>query len=125
MNTVVRRLYELRRAGEVEGLRPLLHEQVRWHEPEVGDHMGLLVGPDAVLDMLRRAQRATGGTFALEVAETVETGNACAAVIRWRAEKDGRLLTGRELAVFGVQDGRITTAQFLPEDLDDDEAFWA
>jgi ketosteroid isomerase-like protein len=121
---VVRRLYEVRRAGDPDALRPLLHDDVSWQEPEVDDHMGLLVGPDAVVDMVRRALATTGGTFALEVTETVATGNACAAVIAWRAETGGRTVHGRELAVFGVRDGRIASASFLPEDLGDDEAFW-
>ncbi len=124
-SAVVRRLYELRRRGDPGLLRPLLAEDVRWQEPEVGDHMGLLVGPDAVVDMITRALATTGGTFTLEVADTVETDNACAAVIRWSAEKDGQVVSGRELAVYRVEGGRIAQAAFFAERLTDDEAFWA
>ena len=124
-SVIVRTLYELRAAGDPAAIRPLLHPEVRWQEPEVGDHMGLLVGPDAVIDMIERALATTGGTFSLRVAETVETGSHCAAVIEWSASKGDRVIEGRELAVYGVRDGLISEAAFFPEDIGDDEAFWA
>jgi ketosteroid isomerase-like protein len=123
---VVHRLYDLRAQADLDGLRALLHPEVRWREPEVGDHMGELVGPDAVLDMIDRAQAATGGTFTLRVESTVETASHCAAVIAWSAEKPGRdAIHGHELAVYGIRDGLVTEATFHPEDLADDQAFWA
>ena len=121
---LVRRLYDLRAAGDPDAIRPLLHPDVRWREPEVGDHMGELAGPDAVVDMIRRALATTGGTFSLRVTETVETASHVAAVIAWSARKADRTIEGHELAVYGVRDGLITEAAFFPENLDDDEAFW-
>jgi ketosteroid isomerase-like protein len=121
---LVRRFYAAREAGDAEALRPFLAPDVDWVEPEVGDHMGRLRGADAVLGMIRRARAATGGTFRLAVAETVETRSHCAALIVWSAERDGRAIGGRELAVFGVAGGRIVSARFHPEDIADDHAFW-
>ena len=118
-------LYELRAAGDPAAIRPLLHAEVRWQEPEVGDHMGLLIGPDAVIDMIERALATTGGTFSLRVASVVETASHCAALIEWSATKPDRVIEGRELAVYGVRDGLIVSAAFFPEDIGDDEAFWA
>lgn len=71
----VRAFYEARKRGDPETLRDWLAEDVIWNEPQVGDHMGTLHGAHAVIDMLRRAQAATGGTFALAVAETMEVGD--------------------------------------------------
>jgi len=34
------------------------------------------------------------------------------------------VIEGRELATFSVKDGQITFAQFLPENIADDRAFW-
>ena len=122
---LVRRFYAVRaEGGDPEALRPLLAPDVDWVEPDVGAHMGRLTGAGAVLDMIRRAQAATGGTFRLAVAETVETRTHCAALIAWSAERDGRTIRGRELAVFGVAGGRIASATFHPEDIADDRAFW-
>lgn len=122
---LVRRFYAARaQAGDPEALRPFLAPDVDWIEPEVGAHMGRLPGAEAVLDMIRRAQAATGGTFRLEVVETVETRTHCAALVAWSAERDGRTVRGRELAVFGVAGGRIVSARFHPEEIADDRVFW-
>jgi ketosteroid isomerase-like protein len=122
---LVRRFYAARAAGgDPEELRPFLAPDVDWVEPEVGDHMGRLSGAGAVLDMIRRARATTGGTFRLAVAEMVETRSHCAALIAWSAQRDGRAVHGRELAVFGVSGGRIVSARFHPEDIGDDRAFW-
>ncbi len=125
---LVRRFYAARAAvaaaGDTEVLRPFLAPDVDWVEPEVGAHMGRLPGAEAVLDMIRRAQATTGGTFRLAVAEAIETRTHCAALVIWSAERDGRAVRGRELAVFGVADGRIVSARFHPDDITDDLAFW-
>jgi len=106
-------------------LRSLIHDDVVWREPKVGDHMGELHGVDAVIDMMERARHTTGGSFALHVEKTIATRNSCAAVIRWQAHKGGHDLEGRELAVFSFQAGLITEAAFFPENIDNDHDFWA
>jgi ketosteroid isomerase-like protein len=123
-DALVRRFYAARTAGGTAALRPFLAPDVDWVEPDVGGHMGRLRGAEAVLGMIRRAQEATGGTFRLAVLETIETRTHCAALVAWSADRDGRTIRGRELAVFGVAGGRIVSACFHPEDIADDRAFW-
>ena len=124
----VRAFYDARRAaarsGDLAPLEAFIAPDVRWAEPDVGDHMGDLRGRAAVLGMIRRALAATGGTFDLRVTGTVETGSHVAALIAWSAEKDGGRIEGRELAVYEVRDGRIAAAWFHPENIADDRAFW-
>ena len=124
----VREFYAARRAasrtGNLESLRRFMVADVRWSEPDVGAHVGSIRGRDAVLDMIRRALETTGGSFDLAVASTVETGRHVAASIEWSADKEGRRIEGRELAVFEVRDGRIVSARFHADDLADDREFW-
>lgn len=124
----IREFYAARRAasrtGDQESLRRFMAADVCWSEPDVGAHMGAFRGRDAVLDMIRRALDTTGGSFDLSVASTVETGSHVAAAIEWSAEKGGRRIEGRELAVFEVRDGCILSAWFHPDDLADDRDFW-
>ena len=122
---LIRRFYALRQSGDPESLRPFIHEEVIWREPEVGGHMGELQGVDAVIDMIRRALETTGGSFRLEIQSLVATDSECAAVINWRADKEGEQIQGRELAVFRFDAGRIREAMFFPENITDDHAFWA
>ena len=124
----VRAFYDARRAaarsGDLAPLDAFIAPDVRWSEPDVGDHMGDLRDRAAVLGMIRRALATTGGTFDLRVTATVETGSHVAALIAWSAEKDGGRIEGRELAVYEVRDGRIAAAWFHPENIADDRAFW-
>ncbi len=120
----IRAFYDARRAGDPDSLRPFMAADIRWSEPDIGAHMGERRGRDAVLDMIRRALDTTDGSFALAVASTAETGRHVAAAIEWCADKGGRRIEGRELAVFEVRDGCIQSARFHPDDLADDLAFW-
>jgi hypothetical protein len=121
---LVRDFYGLRQRNDPELLRDWLAPDVRWCEPEVGDHMGVLTGADSVIGMVGRALAATGGTFRLEVASTVETGTHCAATIHWTAVKNGQPLRGQEMAVYGFRGGKIYEAYFYAANLADDEVFW-
>ena len=122
---LIRDFYDRRRAGDPQALRPFLADDVVWREPDVGDHMGELIGADAVIDMIERALATTGNSFALTIAEAVGTATACAVLIDWQAHRGGRLIEGRELAVYQIRDGCIARAQFFPENITDDQAFWS
>src|SRR5271168_3385854 len=121
--SLVHEFYELRKQNDPDLLRPRISPTVRWCEPEVGRHMGILDGIDAVIDMIGRALATTGGSFSLTVVETVETATHCSAVILWSAEKAGRTISGQEMAVFGFKDGLIQEAYFFASDISNDEAF--
>ena len=124
----IRAFYDARRTasrtGDPDLLHPFIAADVRWSEPDVGTHMGVLEGRDAVLDMIRRALDMTGGSFDLRVSSTTETSTHVAASIAWSAVKGSRRIEGQELAVFEVREGRIVAAFFHPGDITDDEAFW-
>lgn len=122
---LIRDFYDRRRAGDPQALRPFLADDVVWREPDVGDHMGELIGADAVVDMIERALATTGDSFALTIAEAVGTATDCAVLIAWQARKADRLIEGRELAVYRIRDGRIAHARFFPENIADDRAFWS
>ena len=58
---LVKKFYDLRKQNDPDLLRSRLAPNVRWCEPEVGNHMGVLEGVDAVIDMVPRAFRAQTG----------------------------------------------------------------
>ena len=124
----IRAFYDARRTasrtGDLNPLQRVIAADVRWSEPDVGAHMGLLEGRDAVLGMIRRALDTTGDSFDLRVSSTTETSTHVAASIAWSAVKGGRRIEGQELAVFEVRERRIVAAWFHPGDIADDEAFW-
>lgn len=124
----IRTFYDARRAasrtGDLNSLELFIATDVLWSEPDVGAHMGMLKGRDAVVDMIRRALDTTGGTFDLRVTSTVETDSHVAATIAWAATTGGHRIEGQELAVFRVRHGCIAAAWFHPGNVADDQAFW-
>ena len=122
---IIKDFYAARASGDLDAVSAYIADDVRWIEPDVQDHMGELIGRDAVIDMMTRALATTAGTFSLAVTEGVEVEGHCSVVISWSAEKNGTLIEGQELATYSVVDDKITFAQFLPANLRNDDAFWA
>ena len=123
--SIIEDFYAARASGDLDAVSAFIAEDVRWIEPDVQDHMGELIGRDAVIDMMTRALAKTAGTFSLAVTEGVEVEGHCSVVISWSAEKGDTLIEGQELATYSVVDGKITFAQFLPANIRNDDVFWA
>ena len=102
----------------------MLAEDIVWHEPDLDNpHTGDRHGPDAVIGMIREAQRLTNGTFQLVSREGVAHGEHAVALVDWSAERENEKLEGKEVAVYRVRDGKITEASFHLNDPTSDEAF--
>ena len=123
---LIRGCYDARARGDVEAVRSMLANDVLWREPELGgEHTGELRGAEAVLGMIREAQRLTGGTFRLRVREAVEHGEQVVALMDWSSARGGKTLEGKEVAVYRVRGGKIVEAHFHPDNPEHDEEFWA
>ena len=115
--TVVRRFYVARAEGDRGAVRELLADDVSWHDPYPPPHGGDLRGRDAVLrDVFDAAGELTGGTTRLWIEQVLATGRHVASLVGWSSTFRGRSMSGRELAVFHVEGGRIVEAWFYPED---------
>jgi uncharacterized protein len=88
-------------------------------------YTGTHVGSDAVIDdMLGSAMAATGGSFRLDLEQTVRHGPLVTGHVRWSATRDGRAMSGREVAVYRVEDGQVVEACFHLDDPDATDAFF-
>lgn len=125
---VVAALYQARADSDLGAVRDLLHPEVLWceHEGEAG-YAGTHRGPDAVLnEMLGSAMAVTAGTFKVDIEDIVANGpHLAAALVRWSATRDGESMTGREIAVYRVQDGQVVEASFHLEDPEATDAFFS
>ena len=122
---LIRSLYEARERDDLETFRSMLADDVAWSEPDLENpHTGELRGPDAVLGMIREAQRITDGTFRLVPGEVVAHGGQVVAFIDWSAERNGRRIEGKEVAVYRVRNSKIVEAFFHVDDPGDDREFW-
>ena len=112
--TVVRDLYAARERGDLEAVARLLAPDIDWHEPY--EYLGHIHGREAVVDALRETVAATHGSFHITLHDVLASDEHAVALVEWRAERDGRPLTGREVAVYHVEDGRVTEVWFYTED---------
>lgn len=118
-------LYEARERGDLAAVRSMLADGVVWIEPDLDNpHTGDLRSVDAVLGMIREAQRITNGTFRLVPRQIVPHGEQVVAFIDWSAERDGGRIEGKEVAVYRVRDDEIVEAFFHVDNPVSDEAFW-
>jgi ketosteroid isomerase-like protein len=145
--TLIRRLYAARAQDDLDTVRAILAADIVWHEPGPDSpYTGQLRGADAVLGMHIQAMALTGGTSIfrprpatvrrvpavrrtrtgrLDLHDVLANEAHAVALVNWSAERGGRRLTGREVAVYHVRDGRVTEAWFHPDDAATVEAFWA
>ncbi len=122
---LIRSLYEARELGDLESVRSMLTEDVAWSEPNLDNpHTGDLRGTDAVLGMIWEAQRITNGTFRLTPRNILTHGEQVVAFIDWSAERGGKWIEGKEVAVYRVRDNKIVEAFFHVDNPVSDEAFW-
>ena len=111
---VVRDLYAARARGDLVAVTALLDPDIEWHEPY--EYLGHLRGRAAVLDALRETIDATRGSFRIELHDVLASDDHAVALVEWGAERDGRALSGHEVAVYHVRDGRVSEVWFYTED---------
>ena len=75
--------------------------------------------------MMAKAAELTGGTFRLDLDDVLANDRHTVALVVWVAERDGRTLRGKEIAVYRVRDGQLAEAWFYPDDLRTVDTFWA
>jgi uncharacterized protein len=108
--SVVRRLYEARSAGDLDGAAELIAPDVVWHEPY--DYLGTLHGRRAVMNAIRQSMVETGGTFSLVLTDLLASDAHVVALVDFSARRHGGDLSGREIGVFRVEDGQIREVWF-------------
>ncbi|MGH9286218.1 MAG: nuclear transport factor 2 family protein, partial [Acidimicrobiales bacterium] len=123
---VVRRLYAARADGRLDDVERLLAGDVEWHQPgPPSAWTGELKGAAAVVAMMSQAAGASGGTLRIALHDVVANGDHTVALADWTAERDGRALAGREVAVFHLQDGAVTSASVFGDPPSAFEGLWA
>jgi len=112
--SVVRRLYEACEAHDLDAAAALIAPDVVWHEPY--EYLGTLQGRDAVMDAIRQSMAETEGTFTLHLADLLASQDHVVALVDFSAQRHGRRMSGREVGVFRVADGRIAEVWFYTAD---------
>jgi hypothetical protein len=123
---LIRRFYDARASGDRETLKAILDEDVAWHDPYPPPHGGVLRGAEMVLgDIFDRAGQLTNGTTRMWLHDVLANDAHAVALVNWSAAYKGRVMEGREVAVYHVRAGRNTEAWFYPEDKSASDEFFS
>jgi len=111
---VVRDLYAARERGDLDAVAALLHPEIDWHEPN--EYFGHMRGRERVIETLREAVDATGGTFRIDLHDVLANDDHAVALVQWSARRDARAIQGQEIAVYHVRDGVVREVWFTAND---------
>ncbi|MGH3243965.1 MAG: nuclear transport factor 2 family protein [Spirillospora sp.] len=114
--------------GDMASIRGLLAENVVHSVPGRGPLCGEYRTPQEVLGFYVRLFELSGGTFRAEPYAVMANEEYGAALVQTYAERPGhpgRVLDGRAVDLFRIEDGRITEIRTLAEDQYADDAFWS
>jgi uncharacterized protein len=113
---LVRRGYDCFANGDVEGLREIMAPDIVWHEPGrsplAGDHKG----PDGVLTFFAQLEERSGGTFEVDVVDTVADAERVVVFQRERAERAGQAIDLLAAVDFEIHYGKITEVSVFHSD---------
>ena len=104
----MRRYSEALTAGKAAHVLPFFADDLVLHIPGRSPHAGTFRGKDAVLAYYTRLFRDTDGRFQpLGVDDILASDTHAASLVRWRVERDGRVLEIDRVVVYRIEDEKI------------------
>lgn len=122
---LLRRLFDAFDQQDLETIESALSEDVRSHTPGDNALAGTARGRAAVLAQLGRSRELSGGTYRIEVEDWLGGAAHAAVVYRGTAQRAGRALDLRHVALYEIRGGRISEIWFTPLDQAAFDEFWA
>ena len=122
---VVARCYEAFANDDLGALGEVLDAAVVWHEPGRSPLGGDYTGPDALLDLLKKFENLSDGTFELELVDILATANRAVALHEMTASRGDRRLDMASAVEFEIDQGKITEVTVYHDDTHHFDEFWA
>lgn len=121
---LARKGYEAFAQGDLETVKSLLADNIRWSIQGRSPIAGVYVGHDEVLGFFGKIFELSGGTLRLDIHDVLANDEHVVVLVTERAERDGRTLAATEAHVWHVSNGKFTEFWDLPADLEAFDAFW-
>ena len=122
---LLRDAYAAMAAGDGRALAALLTPSTTWVIPGTGKLSGRYTGPDEIFSLWKQIAAQTGGGLQLAVQDVLANDSRGVVLVLARGERNDRHLEERQVAVFELDGGLVTTATFIYEDPDAYDRFWA
>ena len=112
--------------GDEAPLRGLLADDVVWHVPGDNAIAGRYVGPDAVIDYMRRRRALADATFRMHVEAVLDgDGPYVAAVTHGTATIRGVDHSWSTVGLYRIEDGLLAECRLLAFDQAAFDAIWS
>jgi ketosteroid isomerase-like protein len=123
--SLIRRIYEDFRSGDLDLLGVVLAQDVVWHEPGRSALAGDYKGPEAVLGFLGQLGARSGGTFTIEVLEVLSQPERAVVLQRETATRNGQDLDVIVALEFEFHQGKVTEITVYQADTYRFDEFWS
>ena len=113
-------------AGDLDKVKSVFHPDIVWHvsgnSPIARDYKGI----DDVVGFFGTIFTETNGTFTNNLEEVIATQDAVVAIGRIHAERNGKTIDSKQVAVYrSAPDGKVTEATFYSDDTSQFDAFYS
>lgn len=108
---VVRQMYDVLVAADVHAFTALLDPDIEWTVPGSHNLAGTFKGVSALLTHLAEVGQRTGGQIRVDVVDVLEGDNHVAAIADVEMSVDGHTVQDRQVHLFELRDGRITSVR--------------
>lgn len=103
-------------AGDMETVRALFSEDIRWHNGGSSQISGSYGGHEEVFAMFGRMMESTGGTFRLDIHDILANDTHGVVLLTARATRDGQEVSVREANIWHLADGKAIEFWDFAED---------
>jgi ketosteroid isomerase-like protein len=122
---LIRRGHESFARGDLEALREFMAEDVVWHEPGRSALSGDYKGPEGVLELFRKLQDRSHGTFKVEIVDLLANPERAVAIQEESARRGDRELDMASAIEFEIHHGKITEITVYHADTYHFDEFWS
>lgn len=121
---LVKRGYGLFTKGDMDSLRTLFTDDFVHNMPGKSQIAGEHKGPDAAIALYGKLFELSGGTFSVDLKETLSDGDKVAATHHASAEREGKKLDQDEVLTFTVKGDKLARLDEAPGDQAAFDNFW-
>jgi ketosteroid isomerase-like protein len=104
-------------SGDIPAVLELFSPDIVWNVPGDNPIAGTYKGHDEVMGFFGKLMEETGGSFKIEIEDILANDRHGVAIVRQRAERNGKRIDMSVVQVFSVnEDGKVTEFSGYPED---------
>jgi ketosteroid isomerase-like protein len=122
---LIRRGHESFARGDLEALQEFMADDVVWHEPGRSVLGGDYKRPEGVIELLRKLQDLSNGTFKVEIVDLLANAERAVAIQEESAQRGDRELDMASAVEFEIHHGKITEVTVYHADTYHFDEFWS